>query len=561
MFSINYVKNKNFHILSTLEDVSKLQNFIPIYQNFFSLNETNFNSINLNHKYHIVAFLEKKSENNYICTVKSEKQQKKVPSFFKFSPLIDPIKYMAGKYKNPNIDSLPSLNGDSHFSKIKDPNNAAYVDGFFSFLSSQILNTHQFFHGVDFYGSFLGIKGGFHYNIADDIDYLHQSNFFHKNKDVKFTIDNTYEDLLLNFDTRNYKKRLELKDTLKVTPTDSISLKNIHFDKVFIQGDSLHDGSQNLIFQYDISNNHNLTASTKSSSCSSRSSHTSQGSYKSEEMDESSEYSIAGSSLSTASDDIIEAVLKNFPVQIICLEELDGTLDNIMRDLDVEEWRSCLCQIILALIVYQNMFEFTHNDLHTNNVMYKKTDKSFLYYRYKERYYKVPTHGRIYKIIDFGRAIYKFKGKRICSDSFHKKGDAATQYNCEPYFNKEKPRLEPNPSFDLCRLGCSLYDFFVPDDDDDDDSIMDDEMPLPDPIAKVIERWCQDDRQRNILYKTDGEERYPEFKLYKMIARTVHNCLPHKEIEDPIFRKFITSRKKIRKAKIFNIDALPSYIN
>ena len=35
--------------------------------------------------------------------------------------------------------------------------------------------------------------------------------------------------------------------------------------------------------------------------------------------------------------------------------------------------------------------------------------------------------GKIYKIIDFGRAIYNLNGVRYCSDSFHPKGDAATQ--------------------------------------------------------------------------------------------------------------------------------------
>ena len=105
---------------------------------------------------------------------------------------------------------------------------------------------------------------------------------------------------------------------------------------------------------------------------------------------------------------------------------------------------------------------------------------------------QVPTYGKIYKIIDFGRAIYKFKGNIVCSDSFHPKGDAATQYNCEPYFNNKKPRLEPNPSFDLCRLGCSLYDFFVDDESED---------PFPNPLSNLISEWTTDDKGRNILYK------------------------------------------------------------
>ena len=99
------------------------------------------------------------------------------------------------------------------------------------------------------------------------------------------------------------------------------------------------------------------------------------------------------------------------------------------------------------------------------NIMFKKIDEEFKYFRYQDIYFRVPTFGKIYKIIDFGRAIYEFKGKTICSDSYHPKGDAATQYNFEPYFNEKKSRLEPNFSFDLCRLGCSLFDHFFIDED------------------------------------------------------------------------------------------------
>ena len=36
--------------------------------------------------------------------------------------------------------------------------------------------------------------------------------------------------------------------------------------------------------------------------------------------------------------------------------------------------------------------------------------------------------------------------------------------------------------------------------------------------------------------------------------------IPEKEIENPIFRKFITTRKKNKKARVFDVDKLPSYI-
>ena len=548
MFSINYTKNKNAHTLATLDDISKIQNFVPLYNEFFALNATNFNSINLNHKWHITEFVQKNGENKYICTIKNDDQEKKVPSFFKFSPLLDPIKFLVGKYKKKTVDILPSLEKNDCISKLNRSNNAAYIDSFFYFLSSKAIHTHGFYHGIDFYGSFLAIKDNFHYNIADDIDYLCESDFFHKNKGGKFSIDSAYEELFSSFNTRNYKRRLKLGDSLKVNVDDTSPLDQELLNEVFIADDP----SKNNI-------RHQTTASTNSSMCSSRSSHTSNESdgeeEEEEESDQDTESQGSGSneSLSTMGEEIIEAILKKFPVQIICLEALDGTLDSILEELDNEAWRSCLFQIVMSLVIYRKMFDLTHNDLHTNNIMYKKTDKTFLCYRYKGNFYKVPTFGRIYKIIDFGRAIYKYKGKRICSDSFHPKGDAATQYNCAPYLNENKPRLEPNPSFDLCRLGCSLYDFFDPTEENREEE-------LTDPITKLVDNWCKDDTGRNILYKSNGDERYPEFKLYKMIVRTVHHCPPEKEIENPIFRKFITSRKKNKKAKVFDVDKLPSYI-
>ena len=64
------------------------------------------------------------------------------------------------------------------------------------------------------------------------------------------------------------------------------------------------------------------------------------------------------------------------------------------------------------------------------------------------------------------------------SDSFHPDGDAATQYNIEPFLDVYKPVLEPNYSFDLCRLACSMLDI-IPDDT---------------PVYELVEEWCLDDK-------------------------------------------------------------------
>jgi hypothetical protein len=265
-----------------------------------------------------------------------------------------------------------------------------------------------------------------------------------------------------------------------------------------------------------------LDDSSSSSSCSSRSSHTTNESlYNMSDSDSASQCgesqhdnsehgSEYGSEKEEEEEEILNATIYNFPVEVIALERCKQTLDDLMVEdsLSDEEWEAALMQIVMTLATYQKAFAFTHNDLHTNNIMFNETDKKFIYYLFNKKFYKVPTFGRIFKIIDFGRAIYRFNSKLICSDSFHKSGDAATQYNCEPYYNDKKPIVEPNYSFDLCRLGCSLFDFFIDDIDD-----VEAECKKSRLVATVVD-WVTDDNGRNILYKQSGIDRYPDFKLY-----------------------------------------------
>jgi hypothetical protein len=76
----------------------------------------------------------------------------------------------------------------------------------------------------------------------------------------------------------------------------------------------------------------------------------------------------------------------------------------------------------------------------------------------------------------------------------------------------------------------------------------------------MVSEWCNDDRGRNVLWKSNGEERYPGFKLYKMISRTVSKHTPISQLERPILERFKCSRKNIKKGyPVINIDLLPDY--
>ena len=60
--------------------------------------------------------------------------------------------------------------------------------------------------------------------------------------------------------------------------------------------------------------------------------------------------------------------------------KMESTLDELLKimKLNNKEWESCLLQIIMILLTYQKAFNFTHNDLHTNNIIFNRTEKNIL---------------------------------------------------------------------------------------------------------------------------------------------------------------------------------------
>jgi len=647
--SLHYRKTKAMPT-TTLENnytkLSNVQNYVPIYQRFFDINEHNYNSIQLNQNYFIHSILglgletlspspslEDTSPNHLECTVSDDSGNIiNMPVFVKYSPLLDPLKYMTGKYdvKDPVLMNLPSYNstpGQCH-PKVLDNNNMAYVDAFFSFLTSQCLHQCGIVHGLDYYGTYLCHQSEFVMNVYDDIEYLSENSYFVNNIDRLFSLDCPFDINTMMSDTRRNRKQLciqtddaviELDDlieecvggmsvsdsdadknqtqhqhpTQNLVESESISLLDEH-DVIMIESDNLaaalHDDddscsccSSNTSRDNDNDNDNDNTSNdtgswvsddNSSMDCDSDDEH---NKINEEEHDNGDINGCDEENVNDDDDDDdgddddddeekVIAKIKNFPVQAILLEQCKNTLDSLMvadDELKDEEWKSALFQIIMTLVIYQKLFSFTHNDLHTNNVMFVETEEEYIFYHYENKYYKVPTFGRIFKIIDFGRSIYIFKGQVFCSDSFSPNGDATSQYNIEPYYNPKKPIVEPNYSFDLCRLGCSLYDYFIYDIKKEAKIVARNE------IAELVVSWIKDDKGRNILYKSNGEERYLDFKLYKMIARTVHNCVPATQVNKALFddykitvKKYNTLSKTARNNKMkllfMNVDILVS---
>lgn len=236
--------------------------------------------------------------------------------------------------------------------------------------------------------------------------------------------------------------------------------------------------------------------------------------------------------------------LKNVPVQLIAMERLSGTLHDLAASCtadtyDAQEWASWLFQVCYALAVAQQAVGFTHNDLHTNNVMWVPTDEAFMDYAVLGHgHFRVPTFGRILKIIDFGRACLHVdvQGMRrqrvIMSRQFEEGGEAEGQYNYGPMRNRERPEVAPNASFDLCRLATSLL-ILHPQAHSGRDGAH------TDPVWKLMQDWTMDDRGESVLFKgRKMHERYHDFDLYKAIARRCHNAVPKDQFKHPVFQQF-----------------------
>jgi hypothetical protein len=585
-FSIHYKKTKPIDLesleknyLPDQEDtehnynpyrIKNLQKYNPVYSQFFELNENNFNSISLNHKYAL--------KTQDLVFDPETKEDISKPTFIKYSPLLDPLRYMTGKYKTDieNINGLPyvvthtdPVNGaQKTHNKLLDYNNSAYTDNFFCYLANQCLATHGFVHGLEYYGSYLGVQEKHKMNVTDDLDYLTGSSFFDKNLNSLFSISVSQDNEFTNFGSRNNKIKLRISNSndhnitaISVEDLDknndvgnnpTVNDHELVYEKLEEENDDSSSDSSNDSHSISDGNNNSHSDNHGDSETDSDSEDNTDNDNE-DNNEENSDWETEESSGEYEDDEINKyAYINNFPVQLICLEKCDGTLDELFEKgkIGEKEASAALFQVIMTLLAYQKMFHFTHNDLHTNNIMFIKTEIENLYYKYKNVVYKVPTYGKIYKIIDFGRAIYKFNGKLFCSDSFGPGGDASTQYNCEPFMNDKKPRIDPNYSFDLCRLGCSLYDFVIDDDENPDDF---------NELQKTVHRWCTDDEGRNVLYKRNGDERYPGFKLYKMIARTVHNHTPEMQFEFKYFNKFTTTKNQ-EIENLVDLDTLPIYV-
>ena len=463
-------------------------------------------------------------------------KSKSVNAYCKVTHLLDPYSYMKGRYQNKGEKGiLRSLK------KQADPMNQAYVESVASYLVSRLRESDGSPHFALYYGAFRGVADTYEYNITDDYSSLRNHGWFWRaQQGGRFNLKMDASDSVTHSERIEWTRRPSFLENSSTDSDDSDnsekkSVISLNSNSVKDKNGSIHSDD------FDIKTNSDSDSS--------------EDEITEDEEDEDEEESPTFS-----------AILKNFPVLLLYLERCDGLMDDLLELEKKEEsweekWSAWIFQVIAALCAMQHLFSMTHNDLHTNNIVWSHCDEEFLYYRANGHTWQVPTYGKVFKIIDFGRSIYKLKDKVVYSDDFLEGNDAGNQYNFGDFKDESKKEVLPNPSFDLCRLATSLFESLYPEAPEEKrgGKVLSNEPGLTvketkSDLYNCLWTWMLTESGENILIDEAGEEKYPDFELYSVIAEQCKGARPRDQVNKKPFSVFHIKADNIPKeAKIYSL--------
>ena len=480
--------------------------------------------------------------------------------------LVDPIDVMSGDMILPSDGSIPTFRSawQTTLRKINDPYNEAYTATVASNLVSRLVELDISPHFCRFYGTYTGRVPEYRFNLSDYIDDIEDEPWFHEGiRSGAFQIlavdpDNAEEGPYVPWNPETFRP-LNVGGSIAGSYSDSDSESESTVSES-------SESSTDLIESDDIPADGEVVLSRPRI-----------------RLERSNAESHSSGSFDSSPDLNYVAILKNYPVQLTYLERCDGTMDTLMDDehnkptedmIETRDarWTAWIFQIVAALTAVQHHFDLIHNDLHTNNIVWSGTGETHLYYHIKgsaggDRYYKVPTYGRLFKIIDYGRATFRIPSEGQNNptwfpDVYGEGSDAEGQYNCGPFFNKDRPKVSPNKSFDLCRMAVAMLDAVWPTTPPSVEPVRpltSEQNETVSPIWNLLWHWLTDTDGRNILRLPSGRERYPDFDLYCAIAATSKNAVPAQQLTCPVFdNAFRTSQKNIEPGtKIWTLQAHP----
>jgi len=527
----------------------------------------------LPHPYQIVEWKTKEELDSRIFNVTLTDASNNIldgKAFIKTVHLLDPITLIRNEYKIPSHPLLPVGEGGwkTALLKLHSTSNQAYVDAVASFILGQLRYRGLTPHGCMSYGSFTGIAQNYRYKVTDEYESYRNARWFWRGiKTHGATLEIEKDGFLL--DGSGAEFNILMGDYFKCPFDfeDEDTMEELITEKV----DGNDTGSLCSFDAFDAAEETNPIQITRVENSVDGSEESSEEDTTEDEEDDDDENDDEDDENETdesdESDDTLFDVtlnLASMPVILICQEAQEGILDDLLEleeivnlltnkpvVLETDDWNNMwlawLFQIIANLSFLQKAIAFTHNDLHTNNIVWRRTDQEFLYYRANDgQVWRVPTYGRIFSLIDFGRAIFKIKGQMWISDDHWPDHDAGGQYNFGPFYTIETPKILPNPSFDLSRLAISMLEgLFIdhPKRKKGSNALLSQEgswkvYETVSPIFNLLWSWTIDDDGKTVYEDRNGEEKFPGFSLYMAIAHNVHDAVPKDQIRKPFFEAF-----------------------
>ena len=479
-------------------------------------------------------------------------------AFLKVTHLLDPIRWMKGEYSIPQNAGLPwhSKTWSSAWTKLQDQSNQAYVETIAAYALGKIRDAGVSPHFNEFYGAFCANADKYHYNLTEEFQSFRQTRWFwHGQNRGLYKLHVT--------DSKNKSKEVPpniLNDILR-EPSELQSISD-SYEEEELEAESIHDEAASLHSDKMSDISFTDAAAIKKEDT------------ETDEDDEDEDDEDGSSTEESFIEDkySIYSEISKFPVMMIALERNEGTMDTLLDDYSLVgatpgtelwelSWSAWIFQVLAALSVAQSVLGFTHNDLHTNNIVWTSTEEEFLYYtKQSGEVFKVPTYGKLFRVIDFGRAIFKINDQLFFSDDFKAGNDADGQYCFKPLSTRVTTEIPPNPSFDLCRLAVSLFDALFPDAPEEKEGglTLSAEPGLTveetvSPLYNVLWSWMLDDEGRNVLVEPSGEERFPDFDLYKHIAEKVSGAIPAHQFSKAAFDRFQVNPSQVGNVKKWSL--------
>ena len=432
--------------------------------------------------------------------------------------------------------------------------NKGYVDVLCTYLLSQYARENHSPHFLRYFGAFRAVSDNYVYSLKEDFeDYRFRTWFWERVQHGDITLQ-VKEKLSENYLTEEEIYTVLKPDDEFLTEEDSddedsesslseSSLSSIEIETPF--PDNVDGGIPDLFPIAELESVESLEITESDEVIQMPT-----GGHHSERLGDDDSSSNA-SDISYSDVYEINAILPCMPVVLMFSQKADGELDKFLENSDsqiqYEKWTAWLWQIITALYQAQKNLTFTHNDLHSNNIVWCHTSLEYLYYKYNNISYKVPTYGYIFQIIDFGRSIYTAQNIQSISMDFFPGYEAQGQYNFGPFYDEDYPKVFPNRSFDLCRLACSLIRSLFPENPEEKKNgktLTKEENVIVretvDPLFNMLWSWTKTNAGDSIFEGPLGEEKYPGFELYSIIADTCHNAAPENQLANPCFQKYQT---------------------